>query len=887
MQLEQSLLFGPREPAPRDALGRPKVIALRPYQSDAIVAVKDLRAPGERVLVVAPTGAGKTVIASQLIVDELDAGGTVLFIAHRTELIEQTYATLLARGIPERDLGIVMGDGVILHPVSNLRVCCRRPLARVQVASIDTLRGRAKPRATLVIVDECFPAGTLVDGRPIETIRVGDLVRSFNHATGRVELRPVTFVFRSPLMGELVTVHLTDGTRITCTSGHPFFTRDGYAPAAQLTPESEVLRADDQAEGLRRVRHGVHPALLEQHDDPGLLARLQGEASRGAAAGSGDLVPAVLRDGGPQGADAVPGATGAGLLLGGVPTRDVLGGLRTHDGGDQPEARERPDAGAQPDALARGAWEDVGHPAAHGLDAAGARRQRSADAGAATPPRRGAEVADGGRGPDGTAEGSGEPCPLHARHREPGGDGGGGGRRGEPLLDDGARPGRAEGCVPSWVRVDRVEVHERAGDDGPGGLCPDGHVYNLEVEDNHNYLVEGVLVHNCHRALAKSYRDAADAYPEALHVGLTATPYRADGRGLGDVYRRLVIVATPRALMDQGHLVEPRCFTHPVKPSLAGVKTTAGDYDQEQLGAAMDKRELVGNLVEHWGRLGEGHRTVVFATNVAHSRHIVEAFRGAGVAAEHLDGETDKDTRKAVLRRLDAGETRVVANAMLLVEGWDMPSVKGCILAAPTKSRAKYIQQKGRVVRPWEGVVPVVLDHAGNILEHGLLQDDFEITLEGRKKKDKQAVSVKECPGCFAALPQNTAVCPICSHPFGSADPDEGKLLEERDGHLVEVRAGEVRRKPTGEERDLRGYIHRLTQEWDQRHRWEPGECNRLLARRYGKGRADMGMEELRRVAAYLETRPWERQAALHFEVPSAPSEPLRFAVPAAEGAAA
>ena len=79
--------------------------------------------------------------------------------------------------------------------------------------------------------------------------------------------------------------------------------------------------------------------------------------------------------------------------------------------------------------------------------------------------------------------------------------------------------------------------------------------------------------------------------------------------------------------MDEGFLAEPRCFSHPVKPDLGKVKTTAGEYDQAELGAAMDKRELVGNIVEHWARLAEQRRTVVFATNVAHSRNIVDAFR--------------------------------------------------------------------------------------------------------------------------------------------------------------------------------------------------------------------------------------------------------------------
>lgn len=175
-----------------------------------------------------------------------------------------------------------------------------------------------------------------------------------------------------------------------------------------------------------------------------------------------------------------------------------------------------------------------------------------------------------------------------------------------------------------------------------------------------------VIVDECHRALAKSYRDLFDAYPDAHHLGFTATPYRGDGRGLGDVYRVLVQVTTPKSLMADGYLAEPRVFSHPHRANLDNIKTTAGDYDQEQLAKAVDKADLIGSIVDHWAKHLAGVRTVAFATNVEHSKHIVEMFRGVGVAAEHLDGETPDDDRSAILRRVDSGETMVVSNVGVL-----------------------------------------------------------------------------------------------------------------------------------------------------------------------------------------------------------------------------
>ena len=141
-----------------------------------------------------------------------------------------------------------------------------------------------------------------------------------------------------------------------------------------------------------------------------------------------------------------------------------------------------------------------------------------------------------------------------------------------------------------------------------------------------------------HRSLSKTDRDIAACFPEALHLGLTATPYRADGRGLGDAYDELVVVATPKELIAQGFLVEPRVLTVPPSalPDLSAVKTARGDYDSKGLADAVDKLPLVGNIVEHWLKHAEDRQTVAFAVNVEHSQHIVERFVAAGEANRQI-----------------------------------------------------------------------------------------------------------------------------------------------------------------------------------------------------------------------------------------------------------
>jgi len=299
---------------------------------------------------------------------------------------------------------------------------------------------------------------------------------------------------------------------------------------------------------------------------------------------------------------------------------------------------------------------------------------------------------------------------------------------------------------------------------------------------------ELVFVDEAHRARAKSYKSIAAEYPKAVHLGLTATPYRADGEGLKDAYDDLVVVASPRQLIAQGYLVEPRVFTVSSSqlPDLSEVRVKGGDYDEAALADAVDRQALVGNIVDHWLQHAAGLRTVVFAVSVAHSQHIAERFRQAGVAAEHLDGTTPLAERDAILARLEAGSTQVVANCGVLAEGWDQPSVKCAVLARPTKSTGLYLQQAGRILRPWQDTRAVILDHGGCALEHGLPQEDREFSLEGTKKKRFRKGLVvpasKVCPECYAVLAPAVRLCPECGCTL--AEPE---LPQESDDRLVEV----------------------------------------------------------------------------------------------------
>lgn len=299
-----------------------------------------------------------------------------------------------------------------------------------------------------------------------------------------------------------------------------------------------------------------------------------------------------------------------------------------------------------------------------------------------------------------------------------------------------------------------------------------------------------IVVDECHLSVAPTFVELIDQYPDAVVIGLTATPYRLDGKGLRRIYQELIEVTDAATLMAEGHLIKPRVLSTP-RPDLSGVKIRNGDYDQRALAAAMDQADLVGDVVEHWQKHAAGKRTVVFATSVEHSIHLVERFKAAGVSAEHLDAKTPADQRRAILARLKAGETQVVSNVEILTAGWDLPTLEVCVLARPTESLSLYLQMVGRVLRPAPGKGgALILDHAGCAHTHGLPDEERSWSLDGpRDKREDLPPSITNCPNCYAAVLSRTPTCPYCSYNIARAAVQAqrgGELPEESGGELVE-----------------------------------------------------------------------------------------------------
>ena len=292
-----------------------------------------------------------------------------------------------------------------------------------------------------------------------------------------------------------------------------------------------------------------------------------------------------------------------------------------------------------------------------------------------------------------------------------------------------------------------------------------------------------IVIDEAHRSMARSYRTLVDSYPNAVLLGLTATPVRKDGQSLADLYQELVVTASYSEIAAGGHLLIPTVWSTAARPDLEGVAVRGGDYVPEQLERAVNQQHLVGDIVAHYLRHHVGP-TLVFATGIAHSMAITERLCEAGVKAAHLDGTTKTALRDQLVAQLAAGEIDVISNCDVLCEGTDIPQVGTVVLARPTHSVRIYLQQVGRGSRPYGEQPFVVLDHAGCALEHGLPQEDREWSLEApkkkRRKKPQPRLTTRECPGCFRVVPRAVRTCPAC----GLELAHEQDPPEEQDGEL-------------------------------------------------------------------------------------------------------
>lgn len=636
-------------------------------------------------MVVAGTGTGKTAGAHYILEDYLKSGARVLWIAAQEELVTQPESTL-RRWFPAHTSGIVMGNDHAPH--AQVVYASRATLSR-SPNRLDDILAFGVP--AVVVIDECFPAGTLVDGKPIEDIQVGDTVSSYNHDTNTVEHRKVARLYSRVTNNELMVIHV-GGIRVTCTPEHPIFVEGkGYVcakdivhgdmlhllcdvqrhPAATASRTEDVLRDlhacadvfEEEADGLQGV---WCPGLRVQED---VLAGMQGHHHPvdGPHGKQGHLLreDEILEEPNVQ-----PGVKGEGYGLAGSHRPQTKGQGREREGSNQVRADRS------------------------GLDGRWVLNECDCE-------HRDEERLR-------------VSLPLQAGCREPNDEDCCGGRRRQPPVARQEGAGQKEGGPAGITRLESVSSVERR---SHGGV----RVYNIEVEEHHNYFANGVLVHNCHESASKSYRKIIEHLKAAgvtRFLGLTATPERGDGSSLASIWEMVFEYSIIEAIND-GCIVEPYLSSCKIPGlDLSKVGVSRGDYAAPEL-----ERELMrSHIVEHTvAAIGRMHRAVslpfrdktadfdprmggiiVHTVTVDQAKATADALNAAGYVARAVWGEMPKGDRKRILRQFGHG-IQILCSPAALAQGTDLPWASTSVIARPTRSHRLYVQQFGRVLRPFDG----------------------------------------------------------------------------------------------------------------------------------------------------------------------------------------
>ncbi len=718
---------------------------LWPHQTAALESLAVGLAAGQnRLLWKIPTGGGKTIAFAQVLnwpslKPWLDSwpkkGAQLLVVAHREELLTQARAKIQAAN-PGLMISIEQGDSVA-NRYSDVIIASIQTLAARKFTRLHRLLRYHAPR--VVIVDECFPAGTAVGDKSIEDILAGDVVDAFDTATNRMVQRRVVRTMRKIAPDALYRITRSDGAVVVATGNHRFWTPSGWAKADILSRGSMVLSyGNAQSSELHGMRRSG-PALVTRRD--GLLRSV----SRGAARKAAQACISAMR-----------GMREVGrvcrtywLSLGSVWPRLLFRGAQASvsescvfggDGSNESARRLCANEGAE-------SYEAVGYPSkgqrdieSDGTRAIFARRQRASHSSASGRSRCSLGMADGGNRANQDAAIGRVSDPLQDRHCKSSSDDSD--RSGRRIARDirATAAGSPQGQVLAWARVDSIEVFERGSDGRFGGLCPDGYVYNLEVEEVHTYTANGFVVSNCHHSAAASYRtmlahlgflplatasDKVDAEAvthddvevmtkalagwdqvspkDRLLLGVTATPNRSDAIGLGCVFNSIAYSYALKQAVEDGWLVPMVPWVVETTSSLDAVRTTAGDFNQKDLAGAVNNFERNRLALESWHTYAEGLPTLGFTVDVRHAHDLADVFNSGGVRSAALSGETPKDERRAMLAAYSSRDITAIFNCMVLSEGTDLPLTQCILNTKPTKSATLYEQMVGRGLRIFPG----------------------------------------------------------------------------------------------------------------------------------------------------------------------------------------
>lgn len=288
--------------------------------------------------------------------------------------------------------------------------------------------------------------------------------------------------------------------------------------------------------------------------------------------------------------------------------------------------------------------------------------------------------------------------------------------------------------------------------------------------------------------------------PNTINIGFTATPHRLDKKGLGSetdgIYDKIVTGPTTRWLIDNNFLSKYKVVAPPsdFAERIEHVKTNTSDYSSEAIKTAAEGSQIVGDVVENYIKFATGTQAIVFAPTLVIGQEMADKFNAAGIPAKFLSSLDNDSERFKSVNDFKSNKIQVLLNVDLFDEGFDIGIAEGkriietVILARPTMSLGKYLQQVGRGLRPSPNKeYAIIIDHVSNVKRHGLPCKERKWSLARPAKREKSKSMVRTCVECLSVYDRTKTQCPFCGKVFEINKTSEGRVPPEQVDGILEL----------------------------------------------------------------------------------------------------
>ena len=712
------------------------MIKLRSYQTSLISEVRKSFVQGHNhVVMQSATGSGKTIMFSFMVKEASSRGKRCLILTNRIELLEQASGTFDKLSITYENI------------TASTRAI---PRALVNVAMVETMKRRAVARldfqmflksVDLLIVDECFIAGTKVSGKNIEDIIPGDFVESFNHKTNKIELKKVLNTSKKLISNDLLLIK-TQYDSIVCTHNHPIFVKNkGYIPVQNLKIGDIVY-----GRSLFKQRRFTFflRSMFKRNEFRNIRTKKNASNKEAGTKKRQSFLFSFLRC-----------------------FFQFCNAFRANDK-------------KQSYIKSRNSKKSFGQFKKNWTQTCDPRRKwqrinkTANDAFITIRKWVVSRVSYNNREWLFTLQ-------LQNRYWESRKKNS---NRNKWKLSQFFNSEKKRFKKKESIREQRIqsiELYKYRNINRCDGSSSKDFVYNLEIEDNNNYFANNILVHNCHVAAF----DPIFAYlkSECYIIGATATPIRQNAKKpLSDNFTALVTGPSISSLIQDGFLSKPKYFG--VSVDLSKVKMKAGEFDERDQEKVFLETKVFEGLKENLEMHAKGLKTMIFCPSVASSKQVAHDLK-----CLHVDGTMSSEERDKVLTQFESTPGAIITNCAITTTGYDHPGIECIVLYRATTSLPLYLQMIGRGSR----VTPdktqfTILDFGMNIQRHGYWHIDRTWSLKPPKKakKSKDSFPIKFCPQCGAIVGVNIKVCTECGYVWQQTEK-ERVFVELQELHYNEV----------------------------------------------------------------------------------------------------